>query len=1476
MSLNPLNVLKRKLEDDTATLAKRLCLAKNVISSHHFPTAPKERLIAEWLQHLMKINCLSGEDLRNIIAWLNNADDLTVEFKKNLIQIVSQYLQKNSLKTEDIQSLVSFLEDKKISSQLNTLINEYLHIIITLLQNFRSNETNKVLQEKVFNNLIKYYKDCKKKLEFIDKFLDGENLETIFSYLDTENRNNVISVCENILFPVNRKSFYISYLQTLIRKDNIDELITEKGDNIQSVLKIMDAFFAFPNRRSIKDPKFLRDYIDVFVSCYCKESQLVFAFYIMATNYLNMDQNYLLPVTKLTPVHFDENNEKIKRNLFLNMLDIVLKNEVDINTRLTDTFGEKISKVETKKTSLLFLQAVMMGQLKLEGKPDKTTMQILKTAMKLDPILIEQKMNDILPPLMVMKKNNTNVKEYYIEMLNCLLEILFKLSRGVSFLNLILPNVKNCLEDSNTVQFELKQKLKECEQNDEDYNKIKCKIISGDDVFPQECVEMYGKLTSELMFRQSKELLISLQKDFEVHCLLMLEEGFVSPSIITLTEVIAAILSTYLQNNKMADHTVPENIAQEFWSSFQNFEEECLKKFGECILKLNYNPPLMTSYLRLCLSYSQLKLLNLKYSNTKIKLSDSSTSDVFDLSVLVPCLNNEQWTTLISRIEGDQETILLDKLILTKTIALQTMFNDYEKYNEAITSSKTHLIKELTKNDRVVKKSLAKVISSNLDKNQLKMLSKHLVKLCLNDTGNDIFTNESIANNKQLLDAMVVETCKIIANNIENADLLAKSLKKLDFNLVNFAKDHNMTEYFNPLTYNGDNTVLINCVDVLKQLKIYYLDEKYQLLAIYMMLVLKKCGQKKLRRNVDHVLRSIFELSPQTPDLYKIFPIETIFSFEDKIVFALLTLKIKTSNHFLIIKSIIESAVKRVRTESDLVKNIVELILKRHNPDNIKSIEYFANPAFQMTCIILPLIVKQKKAITASAFRSILADLQEKLHKYLLDSFKNINFNETTNMFNASTGNTDESVAVSESTMATLNAMAAYSITLSKYSETTDAKEIINLDCLWSGLEYFVQNAINTIQNQESTIQHVESSIQLLNVVLRYIKKLESHYIFETRDKLFLQIWQSVKSRLFMIYGNNKHKNINNGCIEDIGVTLKFLCEVSSVECFLNDFVGELNKLTILEKLPQKAKEAELNELLTTGEVSKYMWTNCLKANIVGPKCVAMSKLMFNACKSAKLCIWQHYETEQYCVNIKSKKKKFIIDVQDEDTEVKILKVENSTCEVLKLFLDTLSEAILAAKKITLDYKFIDSVFELQHLIQFVMGCKTTKIKCEVSWQAFFKLFEGSVSILNSLLVSREELLEDRWPCFMQCYRALVRSLCEKCTSKEDLERSTEEKLAETAHSIEKLTQSISRRKVHVSRIAAYTVADICSTIENTVPPRLLRQHLENTVSLLIQVSDTNYSVAFLRRALAGHAGQMTMTNLYTMYKRYNKYVGNA
>ncbi|XP_048000075.1 uncharacterized protein LOC125237142 [Leguminivora glycinivorella] len=597
-------------------------------------------------------------------------------------------------------------------------------------------------------------------------------------------------------------------------------------------------------------------------------------------------------------------------------------------------------------------------------------------------------------------------------------------------------------------------------------------------------------------------------------------------------------------------------------------------------------------------------------------------------------------------------------------------------------------------------------------------------------------------------------------------------------------------------------------------------------------------------------------MSPKNPDLYKIFPVNFLFSFttdtQDALI-ELMTLKIKTSNNLLLIKSTLETGVKKVKTDSEIVKSIVKILLKKQKSKN--NSELFSDPVFQISCIILPIIAKEKRAITTSAYRSILADLQEKIHKTMLDAFKKIDFSE--NLFQ-DTGNIEDSV-MSDNAMAALNAMEAYSLTLSKYCETNDAAESKNLDFLWSGFSFFMENAIQAIQNPDSKPPHIESSIHLLNVSLRYIKKLEHHDIFKDKDGLFLKIWRSVKERLLM---GDKQKRISDSCLENISVALKFVLEYSSVECFSKQFVGDLGSLAAL-KDPITLKDETATTLLTSHRVSKYLTTQCLKANLIGPKCAALSKEIYKSCKTLRSWVQDNFE---YGLEVKGER------VVGEKEVV----VEGVVCDVLRSHLDVLAEIVLAARRIILDYKFLDSIFELLHQIHGIMCCNNKRVRCIVEWLAFFKLYDGSTAVLNSLLVSREEILEDRWPCYMQCYRALVFSLCERSSSQIELDKATEDRLAEAAHSIEKLTQSICKRKAHISRLATYTVADISSWLERTAPSKMVRQHLENSVVLFIQASDSNHAMAFLRRALAGSPGQMTMTNLYTMYKRYHKYTGNA
>lgn len=132
-----------------------------------------------------------------------------------------------------------------------------------------------------------------------------------------------------------------------------------------------------------------------------------------------------------------------------------------------------------------------------------------------------------------------------------------------------------------------------------------------------------------------------------------------------------------------------------------------------------------------------------------------------------------------------------------------------------------------------------------------------------------------------------------------------------------------------------------------------------------------------------------------------------------------------------------------------------------------------------------------------------------------------------------------------------------------------------------------------------------------------------------------------------------------------------------------------------------------INSQLTARKVSKYLWQNCLKANIIGPKCIAITKLIFRATKNIRFWIQQHYDSNQNVQNVFTQNGD---DNLNEDNVNMSVKIEDSICELLRNDLDILSEVILAAKKVGLSINSI-IVFFLAKLFLF----RNSYIRCKKS-----------------------------------------------------------------------------------------------------------------------------------------------------------------
>lgn len=118
------------------------------------------------------------------------------------------------------------------------------------------------------------------------------------------------------------------------------------------------------------------------------------------------------------------------------------------------------------------------------------------------------------------------------------------------------------------------------------------------------------------------------------------------------------------------------------------------------------------------------------------------------------------------------------------------------------------------------------------------------------------------------------------------------------------------------------------------------------------------------------------------------------------------------------------------------------------------------------------------------------------------------------------------------------------------------------------------------------------------------------------------------------------------------------------------------NVLFKFQKPSEIIKDSTKSDL-TNHRVSKFIWTQCLKAKILGAKCNLLTRLMYQNSRNLKAYIRQHFDSVH---SVASHNKKRKLEVYGEEREVKIVKVHDDVCDILRVELDTLSEVIFTGK----------------------------------------------------------------------------------------------------------------------------------------------------------------------------------------------------
>jgi hypothetical protein len=96
----------------------------------------------------------------------------------------------------------------------------------------------------------------------------------------------------------------------------------------------------------------------------------------------------------------------------------------------------------------------------------------------------------------------------------------------------------------------------------------------------------------------------------------------------------------------------------------------------------------------------------------------------------------------------------------------------------------------------------------------------------------------------------------------------------------------------------------------------------------------------------------------------------------------------------------------------------------------------------------------------------------------------------------------------------------------------------------------------------------------------------------------------------------------------------------------------------------------------------------------------------------------------------------------------------------------------------------------------------------------FVHTFSASVSLMENLLNYRNPLVMDRLPPYLLQYRLLLKELCGRSKSDNNLQQNQVQKLADCGHKLEKLTKALVRCTKDMSRISMYLIADILRQYE--------------------------------------------------------------
>lgn len=454
-------------------------------------------------------------------------------------QNVTSKNQKDIANEENIlilESCLSVIENQTISSHFQHFLDEYFSFLKLILQNIlhnlqRDNQTYEAFAKQALTDLSNFTKNFGKKQVLVESFVDSEMLRIVLEFTYSAKFSyKALNLCQSILFPLSSLQIYRSYLSVLIKGTSIMTLIEEKGEPLRTVVKVLDILLKYTTN---DDKQYLLNFVKLFLYCSKTDESLIFLFNILLTRCLGIEQEYIKMQGTIPKIDLDENSV---RQIYLQNIKYLAEYNVNLNITYSDVTNDA-SKSESKRSFVAFLQSVTLNLLLTDASLNASSLLIIKSVIALDPAIFEPNISKILPAIMVQKKINQedcDMVTMYNSVMKKILEIQFKLSRGPDFLPKLLPSLKLKLESIDDEQRKIILKERKLLEAGADAAKFSKKIVTSEDVFPEDICNGFGKLGSELMSWQNIDLFNMLSKQLDSYCIVHLNSADVGEYFVCL------------------------------------------------------------------------------------------------------------------------------------------------------------------------------------------------------------------------------------------------------------------------------------------------------------------------------------------------------------------------------------------------------------------------------------------------------------------------------------------------------------------------------------------------------------------------------------------------------------------------------------------------------------------------------------------------------------------------------------------------------------------------------------------------------------------------------------------------------------------------------------------------------------------------------------------------------------------------------